>query len=241
MRPLIGLTTYRFNNQYGSPQLALSEMYTSAVAQAGGLPVQIPLGLPEAAYPALLSRLDGILFTGGGDIHPERYGSSMHPLVNDIDPDRDRVEYCLFEATLKTGLPFLGICRGMQLINTVMGGTLYEDILDQRDESIQHRYYPDWPRDYLAHTVNIEPESRLCRILGASQEVPVNSLHHQGVRHLAGELKATAYAPDGIVEAFELPGHPFGLAVQWHPEWLQAHAPMRALFRAFIKAADRHK
>lgn len=236
--PLIGLTTYRFNNAYGYPQMGLSEMYSRAVEQAGGLPVLIPLGLPEERLQALLARLDGVLFTGGGDIAPERYGSVAHPLVGDVDPDRDRVELHLFDCVMQAGLPFLGICRGLQLVNTGLGGTLYEDILDQRDESIQHRYYPDWPRDYLAHTVNVEPESRLGSILGVSGDVPVNSLHHQGIRNLANGLKPTAFAPDGLIEAFELPDRPFALAVQWHPEWLQAHPPMQALFRAFIEAAN---
>ena len=118
-----------------------------------------------------------------------------------------------------------------------MGGTLYEDILDQRPGALNHdssRY----ARNYLAHCVDIDEDSRLRRILGASQ-VEVNSLHHQGLRQLGAGIKATACAPDGLVEAIEVPGYSFGLAVQWHPEWLQEHQSMRDLFRTFVQAADR--
>jgi putative glutamine amidotransferase len=182
-------------------------------------------------------RLDGILFTGGGDVHPEQYGSQPHPLVDDVDSDRDRVEIHLLQRILGNGLPFFGICRGLQVINVALGGTLFEDILDQRPDSILHRYYPDWPRNHLAHGIQVEEGSRLGQILGESN-LQVNSLHHQGIRELAAPLRASASASDGLVEAFELADHPFGLAVQWHPEWLQEHPPMQTLFRAFVQAAD---
>lgn len=235
--PLIGLTTYRHLNPQGLPLNSLTEAYVRAVSNAGALPMLIPLGLPEETLDKILLRLDGILFTGGGDVAPERYGSQPHPLVNDVDPDRDRVEVYLLNRTLDLGLPFLGICRGLQLINIAMGGTLFEDILDQHPNSLKHQYYPDWPRNYLAHTVQVEQDSRLGEML-AVPTIQVNSLHHQGVRQLATALRATAFAPDGIIEAFELAEHPFGLAVQWHPEWLQEHPPMQNLFREFVQAAD---
>jgi putative glutamine amidotransferase len=235
--PLIGLTTYRHLNQYGLPLHSITEAYTRAVTNAGAIPVMIPLGLAEETLDALLGRLDGILFTGGGDVHPERYGSQAHPLVDDVDIDRDRVEVYLLNRTLEQGLPFLGICRGLQVINVALGGTLFEDILDQRPNSLKHQYYPNWPRNYLAHDVQVAQDSLLWQILG-SPTVQVNSLHHQGIRSLAAPLQATAFAPDGVIEAFELEGHPFGMAVQWHPEWLQEHPPMRSIFCAFVQAAD---
>jgi putative glutamine amidotransferase len=235
--PLIGLTSYRHLNTYGLPLNSITEAYVRAVSNAGALPVMIPLGLSEETLDALLNKLDGILFTGGGDVHPERYGSQAHPLVDDVDPDRDRVEVHLLNRILEQGLPFLGICRGLQVINVALGGTLFEDILDQRPNSLKHQYYPNWPRNYLAHEVQVEKASQLRRMLG-SPTIQVNSLHHQGIRDLAAPLQATAYAPDGVIEAFELTDHPFGMAVQWHPEWLQEHPPMQSIFRTFVRAAD---
>jgi putative glutamine amidotransferase len=136
------------------------------------------------------------------------------------------------------GLPFLGICRGIQMINVALGGTLYLDIADQHPEAIKHDYFPDFPRDQLSHAVKIDPASRLAKILG-THETQVNSLHHQGVDRLAADLRATSYGPDGLIEGVELSDHPFGIAVQWHPEWLTAHQSMRNLFRALVEAAAR--
>jgi putative glutamine amidotransferase len=212
-------------------------MYTQAVASAGGLPLVIPLGLPEDRLAELAVRLDGILFTGGGDVHPGRYGNPMHPLVDGVDDDRDRVEIFLIREAARLGKPFFGICRGIQAINVALDGTLYEDILDQLPGAQPHQFSGQAPRNHLAHTVRVQEGSRLAGILGCP-ESGVNSLHHQGLCRLAPGLWPTAWAPDGLVEAVELTGHPFGLAVQWHPEWLQEHAPMRALFRAFVEAAS---
>jgi putative glutamine amidotransferase len=234
--PLIGVTTYRFHNQYNAQQIAINEAYTQAVAQAGAIPLLIPLGLPPETLQALLPRLDGVLFTGGGDVQPERYASQTHPLVAGVDEDRDRVEIHLLEHTLQARLPFLGICRGLQVINVALGGSLYEDILDQRPNSLRHQNFPEMPRNYLAHQVRVENNSHLASILGGDM-AQVNSMHHQGILRLASDLQATAYAPDGIIEAFELPGYPFGLAVQWHPEALQDHAAMRKIFQALADAA----
>ncbi|HBX69463.1 MAG TPA: hypothetical protein DEH25_08785 [Chloroflexi bacterium] len=234
--PLIGLTTYRTTNEAGNPILALGENYVRAISQAGGLPILIPLGLPDGQLDGLLARLDGILFSGGGDVAPVIFGMEPVPQVNGVDPDRDRVEIHLIHSAVSEGLPFLGICRGLQVINVALGGTLYTHILDQHPQALKHDYYPDWKRDHLPHTVRIAPQSRLSAILGVT-EPGVNSLHHQGIRDLAPELQPLAWAPDDLIEAIELPQHPFGLAVQWHPEWLTSHAPMRALFRAFVEAA----
>ena len=235
--PLIGITTYRTHNRYGNPQICLSEAYISSLAQAGALPVLVPLGLSESALEALLARLDGILFSGGGDVEPEHYGSQPHPLVDNVDPDRDRVELHLIQKTVAAGQPFLGICRGLQVINIALGGTLYEDILDQKPGSLQHSTPDDLPRNHLAHPVRLESDSQISKILD-HPEVQVNSSHHQGIRRLASDLKPTAYAPDGLIEAFELPTVQYGLAVQWHPEWLQEHLPMQALFRSFVQACS---
>jgi len=235
-RPLIGITTARLLNKANIHVLSVAEAYVQAVLGAGGLPVLLPLGLDEPTISELLARLDGLLFTGGGDIAPERYGGQPHERVYDVDLDRDRIELSLVDWTARQGKPFLGICRGFQVVNVALGGSLYEDILDQHAGALKHDYFPGYPRDQLVHPVQLTPGSRLASILGQT-EVQVNSLHHQGVRQVPGVLTTTALAPDGIPEAVELPGHLFGLAVQWHPEWLQAHDPMRALFRALVEAA----
>lgn len=235
--PLIGITSARVRSPYGFPLIQVTEAYVQALTQAGAIPVLIPLGLPESTLASLLPRLDGVLFSGGGDIAPERYGHEAHSLVDGVDRDRDQVEIQLLQETLRAGRPFLGICRGIQLINIGLGGTLYEDILDQRPQALQHQYYPNWPRNYLAHPIHVDEASRLGKILGA-KETQVNSLHHQGIEHLAVGVQVTATAPDGVIEAFELPDYPFGIAVQWHPEWLREDPAMRNLFREFVLAAN---
>jgi putative glutamine amidotransferase len=235
--PIIGVTTYSFTNNSGQPQFALNQAYVSSLVRAGACPVLVPSALPEDLLPALLSRLDGLLFSGGGDVQPERYGSQPHPLVSEVDEYRDNLEIDLVNRAVQAGLPFFGICRGLQVINVALGGSLYEDILDQRPGSLMHQNVSEHPRHYLAHSIQARPGSGLEQILG-SPAGQVNSLHHQGIRDLAPGLTATAHAPDGIIEAIELPGYPFGLAVQWHPECLQAHPPMQALFRAFVLAAQ---
>lgn len=235
--PLIGLTSFRSLNRSGLTLLAATEQYIQAVSQAGGAPLLIPLGLPDDQLQHIFERLDALLFTGGGDIHPRRFERPLDTYCADVDEDRDRVEISLLQQAARRGLPFLGICRGFQVANVALGGDLYTDILAQHPGAQRHDYYPDIPRDYLAHSVSITPGSRLHQIIGAA-EAQVNSLHHQGARRIAPELQPVAFAPDGLVEAVELPDHPFGLAVQWHPEWLQDHYPMRRLFHALVAASQ---
>jgi len=236
--PLIGITTYRTQNRSGYAQLCINEAYVSSVTEAGGTPVLVPLGLSNAVLDDLINRLDGVLFSGGGDILPETYGSQPHPRVDNVDLDRDRVEIYLLQQIMKKKLPFFGICRGLQLINVALGGTLYEDLLDQYPGSLRHQTPETLPRDHLWHSVTIDPASQIHRIMQQT-EAQVNSQHHQGIRQLAANLKPSAHSPDGVIEAFELVDYPFGLAVQWHPEWLKKHAEMKALFRSFVHSADR--
>jgi len=233
--PVIGVTTMRRENSAGMSLVSLAEAYVEALTQAGACPVLIPNALPEVALDGLLSRLNGVLFTGGGDIETNYYQAAAHPKVSGVEPARDQLEINLLKRVVSHGKPFLGICRGLQLINVALGGTLYADIADQVPGADKHDYYPGWERDYLAHSVSVDQETRLAGILGESV-VDVNSFHHQAVRQLAPDLVPTAYSPDGIMEACELPDHPFGLAVQWHPEWLTADAPMRGLFQVFVEA-----
>jgi putative glutamine amidotransferase len=231
-KPLIGLTTSRIPSPSKRPAFGTNVPYASSISDAGGLPVLIPLNLSNNDLDILLPRLDGILFTGGYDVDPQEYGNRPHPKVEGIDADRDRVEMHLLQALIQVGKPFLGICRGCQVINVAMGGTLFEDLPEQFLRRVQHDNH-DQPRNYLAHHVEIDPNSHLAKIL-KTDDAQVNSLHHQGVRQLAQTLRAAVIAPDGLIEAFELPNYSFGLAVQWHPEELQEYEPMRSLFQAFV-------
>jgi putative glutamine amidotransferase len=237
--PLIGVTTFQTESQSGLSLVSVTRKYVEAVVNAGGNPVLIPLGLIDEALSELLPRLDGLLLTGGGDVQPQRYGSQPHPLVNNVNIERDEMEACLVQQAAYHGLPFLGICRGLQVINVALGGTLYEDLLAQHPGAQHHDYSDDFPRQHIAHSVKIVAESRLGRILGRSK-AGVNSLHHQGIRQLSPGLKAVAHANDGVIEAVELCGdlanHPFGLAVQWHPEWMDDYPAMQSLFKTFIQA-----
>jgi putative glutamine amidotransferase len=233
--PLIGVTTSRLKTKYGFLAFSVAEKYVLSLADAGAAPVLLPLGLPEDRLQVIFERLDGILFTGGGDIHPGRFGAPLDELSNQIDEDRDRVELHLLQRAFDRSLPLMGICRGFQLLNIGLGGTLYTDIKAQHAGALRHDYYPDLPRDYLAHPVQIVPGTRLHAILGTKQ-LKVNSLHHQGIKILASRLVPSAVSPDGIIEGVEMKEYPFGLAVQWHPEWLQAYQPMQELFRAFVQA-----
>lgn len=233
--PLIGVTTSPDKSPLGLPTSALPTQYVSAIHQAGGLPVLVPLGISEESALSLLGRLDGVVFSGGGDVDPEIFAGLPHPRVMNVSPERDRLEMVLVRRAVEHNVPFLGICRGIQVINVALGGKLYTHIEDQLPGALKHDYFPGWERNYLAHPLKVEPNSRLASILG-SEEVMVNSLHHQGLSEFASSLRPVAWAPDGLIEAVELPDHPFGLGVQWHPEWLLEHAPERALFRAFVRA-----
>ena len=235
-KPLIGLTPTRMPNPSGKPAFGINQPYAKSVQQAGGIPLLVPLGLSEDDLNSLLNRLDGILFTGGYDVDPRLYGKELLPKDKGIDAERDQLEKQLIQRLIQLSKPFFGICRGCQMINVALGGSLYQHLDDQLPGDVHHDNH-GLPRDYLAHLVKIDQDSHLAVIIS---ETPtwVNSLHHQGVDKLAPELHATAYAPDGLVEAFELPGFPFGLAVQWHPEELQQHSSMRRLFQSFVQACQ---
>ena len=235
MKPLIGITTNQSTNVNGHPTVMLMQAYIHAIMQAGGVPVLIPSMIHADGWDALYSRLDGVLFSGGGDIALEHFAGEPHPRVYDVDPERDSIELNMIQASASDGKPFLGICRGAQMVNVGLGGTLYTHIHDQIPNPLDHDYPGDM-RTALAHTVCLEAGGRLAQIMGAEQ-LHVNSLHHQGLKDLAPGLQAQAWAPDGLVEAVELGGHPFGLAVQWHPEWLTGQEETRRLFRAFVEAA----
>lgn len=236
--PLIGITIGRLSNPKIPSTFAIGEAYVQAIQKAGGNPILLPMGLTTENALDALSTLSGIVFTGGGDVAPEWYGAEPDDRIHSIDRDRDRQESLLVKAAVENNLPFLGICRGIQIINVTLGGSLYADILDDHPAAIKHDYYPDWSRDHYAHSIDIRSGCVLANIFGQT-EVQVNSLHHQGIRTLAKDLEAIAFAPDALIEAVILQNHPFGLAVQWHPECLPDDFAMQSLFSAFVDATQR--
>ncbi len=239
VRPLIGLTTYRKNSRdTNRPFYGLVRSYVKAVSDGGGIPLLIPLGLSNEDLLAVLKRVDGLVLPGGGDIDPDFYEGNKHRALRGIDRDRDRVEIFVAQQATKLEKPFLAICRGHQVLNVALGGTMWEDLASQRPGSIKHDYYKMGLRTDLPHTVEINPASQLAAIV-EQETAAVNSLHHQGVRDIAPELVVSAVAPDGLVEGLEVAGHPFAVAVQWHPENLTDNDPaMLNLFKALIKASQ---
>ena len=159
----------------------------------------------------------------------------MHPSVNGVDRERDAFELALCRHAVAMDKPILGICRGQQVLNVAMGGSLVVDIPSELPDAIRHSWWPGYKRSRLSHQVGVEEGSRLAGIMGG-EEFMVNSLHHQSVKALGEGLKVAATAADGVIEALEMPGKRFVVSVQWHPEWLQEHEPMRRIFRAFVEA-----
>lgn len=215
----------------------LMQSYVHAVIQAGGVPILIPSLIMEDGWDALYDRLDGLLFSGGGDIGLEYFPGEPHPRIDDVDLARDSIELNLVQAAASDGKPFLGICRGCQIVNVALGGTLYTHIPDQLPNALDHDY-PGNKRTVLVHEVQIEEGTRVAEIYG-EPIIKVNSLHHQGLKDIPPPLRIAGHSPDGLVEAIELPDHSFGLAVQWHPEWLTDQESTRNLFRKFVEAAGK--
>lgn len=236
--PLIGIAGWK-SDPYGP--LArytynLGENYIRAVQAAGGLPVAIPPLLKEDELHELFARLDGLLLSGGGDIDPAIFAQPRHRATHGVSDERDRAELALGRWALEKDKPLLAICRGIQVVNVAAGGTLIQDIPTQVSASVVHRYSDDTPRDFIAHTVRVEPGSHLAGILGAT-EVSVNSWHHQSCDAPGHGILYTAWSPDGVVEGAEAPDRRFAVCVQWHPEEMFHNRPdMLALFRALIEA-----
>jgi putative glutamine amidotransferase len=243
-KPIIGCTTYRKTAAQTPPiaLMALMPSYVEAIKAAGGVPLLIPLGLGDDDLCDVFEQVDGLLLPGGGDVAAHYYGSQRPELIHDVDDDRDRVEIFLARLAVARQKPLLAICRGHQLLNVALGGTLYEDVSLQYSEALRHDNYGLFPRNHLAHSVSVMPGSGLAALFDGRAEVSVNSLHHQGVRDLAPELTAVASAPDGLIESVEIPGHPLALGVQWHPENLIDDDPlMLELFRGLTAAASNGK
>ena len=237
-RPLIGCTTYRRQVSV-NPDIwidGLMPTYTAALLAAGAIPVLIPLTLKQDDLLDLLAQLDGVLLPGGGDIDPARYAGQSHPTLYGIDPLRDEVEIFVAQQAVTQDKPLLAICRGHQLLNVALGGSLWEDVLDLMPEAHRHAYFQGYPRNLLSHEVQITADSRLAHILGQHHK-PVNSLHHQGIRQLGANIRPMAYASDGLVESIEVIDHRFAIGVQWHPEeFFQTDQATLGLFEAFVTA-----
>ena len=239
-KPLIGCTTY-LKAAHQAPQITmygLMPAYTEAIRRAGGIPMLIPLGLDEEELTAIFERLDGLLLPGGGDIEPSQYAGTMHETVGGIHEDRDRVELFLARQAIEAKLPLLAICRGHQMLNVALGGSLWEDVHQLMPHGTKHAFFNEFPRNKIIHSVCVEPNTKLADCLHEG-EVPVNSLHHQGIKQLAPNLVATATAPDGLIEAVEHVTHPFADGVQWHPECMvDDDAMMLGLFEGLVAAAS---
>ena len=206
--------------------------YMKAVEAAGGIPVMLPLTADEAIIAALADRFDGFLFTGGHDVHPRLYGEEKGPLCKDICEERDTLEYALFHRVLERDKPIFGICRGLQMINVALGGSLYQDLPEERPSAVRVKHLQEKPYDRPVHRVAIAADSPLCRLWGADA-VMVNSSHHQGIKRLAEDLKPMAFADDGLIEAVYMPDKTFVWAVQWHPELM--HVTDGLQFRLFLE------
>jgi len=245
-RPVIGIPTQTLHAMEGIPaglpeSWVMNQRYSRVVAAAGGLPVMVPLLDDEETLRALYDRLDGLLLPGGLDVDPATYGEARRPDCGRLDPARDRVELQFARWAIADGKPLFGLCRGLQIVNVALGGTLYQDIASQLTGAIKHDYFPTagYSRDHLAHEVTVSSGSRLGSVVGAAP-LRVNSMHHQAVKDLAPGLIPTAVAPDGVVEAVEIPDEPFLVGVQWHPESLVERDPrMHRLLARFVEAAGR--
>lgn len=228
-RPLIGLTTYgrSAGNRYGLPA-----EYVDSVRRAGGVPILLAPG--EENWGAVLDLVDAFILTGGGDLDPGSYGGRSHATNYGIDLERDTLEIAIARRLIDSELPTLGICRGAQILIVAEGGTLIEHIPDEVGESVLHRAPP---REPIAHRVHLTPDSRLMQLLGRA-EFESASWHHQAPREIGERFRVAATAPDGIIEAIEMPAHPWLIGVQWHPELTAASDPLQQrLFDELVAAA----
>ena len=240
-RPLIGITAFetKYPKPPYSPLYATGQRYVRAIEDAGGLPVVISPALNNDTLRAMFERLDGLLMSGGGDVDPALYGEEPHESIWGLDMNRDRAELALAQWAAEADKPVLGICRGTQVLNVALGGSLVQDIHSMVPNSLRHMFdETETPREATTHSIKVTDGSRLSSLIQSS-EAAVNSWHHQSLKQIAKDLRVVATAPDGIVEAIELPGHRFALGVQWHPEWLYHQQPeMARLFSGLIEAAS---
>ncbi len=236
MKPIIGITAEvdEEKNYYLSP------VYSDVIIQAGGIPLLIPL-VSEENIEELCEQIDGLIITGGEDIDPAYYNEYPHLDLQRTTPRLDKMEYDLVKKMLELDKPFVGMCRGLHMLNIVMGGSLFQSIHSQRDEpAMQHRQ--NSIRTHRSHPITLSRESKLFEIF-QEEHFKVNSFHHQGVNRVGEGLKVVATAPDGIVEAAESTQHTFVMGFQWHPEEfaLDGDKKSQQFFKEYIRAAINKK
>jgi len=221
----------------GAERTGLNSAYVRSVVAAGGVPLVLSPLMGHSYAARALDGVDGLVLTGGEDVDPSWYNAELSPRTNPPDRDRDLFELALFAAARQRELPILGICRGIQLVNVALGGTLYQDLPSERPGPVDHNR--SGARADRSHAIRLTPGSLAAEALGATA-LRVNSFHHQGVRDLAPKLVATGWSEDDLIEVVEsAAGEPWVLAVQWHPEEMHAdaHAPDRGLFAALVERA----
>jgi putative glutamine amidotransferase len=232
-RPVIGITT----DYHDTEERYLSTMtYTQAVERAGGLPLLIPFAIDHDLIPQIVDQFDGILFTGGNDMNPKRWGEEWHPKVARMDQRREEFEFALLAEVEKRCTPALGVCFGSQLMNVHRGGSLTQFLPDEKD-AMEHRNLMEKGQQ-RRHEIKLETDSQLGRAIGKS-DVSVNTYHKQAVNKIGKGLRIIATAPDGVIEAFEDPTMPLYAAVQWHPERLIDEPEHLAPFKLLVtKSAE---
>jgi putative glutamine amidotransferase len=209
--------------------------YLDGIWNAGGIPVILPLTSSQEDAATLLMKCDGLLMTGGQDVNPLMYGQTATNQCGEICHERDEMETHFFHQAINQNFPILGICRGLQMINVLLGGTLYQDIPTETDSKVNHRM--EAPYDQECHQVRLMPGTALHRLLRGG-DMGVNSYHHQAVKDLGAGLEVMAVADDGIVEAVSLPTKKFVWAVQWHPEYDLTNSSSQKIFKAFVNSCN---
>jgi putative glutamine amidotransferase len=241
-RPLIGVSAFRRKpaQPLSAHTVGVPESYVKAIVAAGGIPLIIPVGLSEPDMLTLFEQIDGLLLPGGGDVAPRHYTDEPpHESLRGLDEQRDRLELFLARKAVKQLKPVLAICRGHQVLNVALGGTLWQDVESQMPGADKHEHPHGFPRNHIQHQLRVEQGTKLASVL-KKERAADTSLHHQGIRQLAPELSATAFTPDGLIEGVEIVGHPFAVGVQWHPEDLiHDDVAMLALFQGLMMESAR--
>lgn len=236
--PLIGISG---SMNDAEKQIFLVRAYMQALLNAGAVPVLLSPDMDAPAMTACLAQLDGLMLAGGGDVVPARFQEEPIPELGETTPVRDAFELSILPMAMEHRMPVLGICRGIQVMNVALGGSLYQDLPAQFQPDflplLPHQQTEEYEKP--THPVSVKPSSLLHRLVGAPQ-LSVNSMHHQAVKAIASPLCPVATAPDGVIEALEHPKLPFFLGVQWHPERLEDEAS-RQLFAGFIHAAETYR
>ncbi len=233
-KAIIGITA---NQDKDYKEYRLNKSYSQAIISAGGLPVILPVISDETIIKEYIKEIDGLLLTGGADPDPLIYGENPLPYTGYINPIRDSFELEIFKYAFQEKLSILGICKGIQIINIAMGGTLYQDLDSQREGVIKHNQEaPSW---YPTHSVNIEADSYLNQIV-KQERIKVNSIHHQSIKDVSSKFLVSAKAEDGVIEAIEIRKKRFVMGVQWHPEtmWKNSQENFN-IFKEFVSQSEK--